>query len=291
MKKQTLQNTIKEFIKSMKGIKANETIKWYQKKLMTLGKLKRKKIDNITTKDLRKWRESITQRNLSTWTIHGHIRAVRRLFKWIELENISNHNPAKRLELPPLPDEPPKGINREDIKKLINQARKNPRNHALVLLLAESGARVCGITGLSWQDISLKNQSAMVHEKGKGGKHCARRIYFDTNTKRALKKLRGKNSCGKVFRSTRSNEGLTESGIYQILERLAKKANVKKWNPHSFRHAFARDMLNEGANLAQVSQMLGHRSIDVTARFYARFADHELQQAHTKFHWLHKHKK
>ena len=72
-----------------------------------------------------------------------------------------------------------------------------------------------------------------------------------------------------------------------MLKRLAKRAGVNgRFNPHAFRHGWARGALKNGADLGTVSQILGHSSIQVTAEFYARWADEELAQRHQKFSWL-----
>lgn len=276
-----LKIAIRHFIESMNGTKANQTAQWYEKKLGTLTKLSNLDLDEITLNNLRTWRESIIKKKLSNWTSHGHIRAVRRLFKWLESENLIKSNPAKKLELPRLPEEPPKGIERKDIRKMLQHSKPNPRNHALILFLANTGARIGGIEQLSWEDICLKEQWAIVREKGQ----TYRRVYFDKKTRKALKRLKGKTKTGRVFISTRGT-ALTKTGIHQILERTGKKAGAKRFNAHSFRHAFARNLITEGANLAQVSQLLGHRDIQVTAKFYARFNDQELQKTHKRFNWL-----
>lgn len=80
---------------------------------------------------------------------------------------------------------------------------------------------------------------------------------------------------------------LTPAGIYRVIQRLASRAGVERgWNPHNWRHGAARAMLKNGANLAEVSQILGHNSITVTADFYATFADDELREAALRTSWV-----
>ena len=68
------------------------------------------------------------------------------------------------------------------------------------------------------------------------------------------------------------------------MRRLAGKAGIKgRFNPHSLRHAFARRVLQQGADLATVSQLMGHSSVEVTVRFYARWADDELGELHDRY--------
>ncbi len=76
---------------------------------------------------------------------------------------------------------------------------------------------------------------------------------------------------------------MTTGGVYQMLRRLAKEANITgRFNPHAFRHGWAREALRKGANL-DVAQLLGHEDESTTARFYARWSDAELKERHSQF--------
>ena len=77
---------------------------------------------------------------------------------------------------------------------------------------------------------------------------------------------------------------MTPSGIYRILEKLARQGGVKgRFNPHSFRHALARCLLRNGADMGTVSQILGHTDVETTHRFYARWTEDELVERHRVF--------
>jgi len=298
-----LSGLIAEFLESQTGIVSPQTTCWYTHRLNSLGTYlgASRDIRTIDLRELRQWRAQLVARDhrwethptrpraqgaLSPWTLHGYVRAVRHFFKWCADEGWLVENPARRLELPPLPDEPPKGVSRNDIEKMLRIAQSHPRDYALVLFLADTGARVGGAAGLRWMDAALEERRATVREKGRGGKRKARPVYFGARTQRALKCLRDLNpQADHVFIGCRGNR-LTEGGIYLALKRIARQAGVTRWNPHAFRHAFAREMLQRGASLAHVAQMLGHRDPAITTRFYARFADSELRQAHTRYSWL-----
>lgn len=296
-----LEDAIDEYISSMHGILSPATIKWYEPRLKSLKKyFGNVSVPDIQTSDLRKWRDTLTNRSsrwdnhpsrptqeggLSRWTLHGYVRAVRAFFKWLFEEEKIEKNPAQRLQLPQLPDEPPKKISAEDMLRIFKTAESNPRDYALVRFLASTGARVGGVAGLMWEDISLETERATVREKGKGGKGKSRTVYFKKKTAEALAKWKEISgvSNGPVFPSQRGG-GLSEAGVYQVLERLAKQAGVVgRWNPHSFRHAHAIDLLEHGASLAHVSQILGHKDPQITIRFYARFADKELKEANDRY--------
>jgi len=214
---------------------------------------------------------------------------VRRFFKWLVEEGYLDQNPAARLELPPLPEEPPKAVTEEDLRRLLEAARDDPRDYALLCFLADTAARVGAVAALRLENLDLANRRALVWEKGRGGRKRARYVYFSERTKRALEeyiRVRPEDGSGCLFVSKRGG-GLTSNAIYQVLRRLAKKAGVTgRFNPHAFRHGWARGALKNGADLGTVSDILGHSSVEVTKRFYARWADDELQRRHDRFTWL-----
>jgi site-specific recombinase XerD len=81
--------------------------------------------------------------------------------------------------------------------------------------------------------------------------------------------------------------GITVSGIYQAMKRLAKKAGVPDdWNPHNWRHGAARGMIKNGASLIEVSQILGHSSVSVTGDIYGILGEDELKESHRAFSWM-----
>lgn len=280
------------------------TIRWYRQRVGSLVKcLGDVDIERITVDDLRRWRAWLVGRSeryadhptrpdlpgrLSPWTVNNHVRGVRRFFRWLVEEGHLERNPAERVKPPPLPDEPPKDLNQADLDRLLAAARASgPRNYAIICFLADTGCRVGGLAGLRLDDLDLERRQATVREKGRGGSK-ARDVYFSHKTAQALQAwldIRPRTGERYVFLGQRGP--LTESGIYQVLKRLARRVGITgRWNPHSFRYGWARGALRKGADLGTVSQLLGHSDISVTARFYARWADPELAERQRKFSWL-----
>lgn len=270
------------FAQSMEGVFSPATVVWYRRRLAPLlAAVGTRRIDRVSLDDLRAWRAELSTRPLSPWTIHAHVRAARRFFAWLVEEGHLEQSPAARLELPTLPLEPARGISREDMLKIIAAARESPRDYALCLFLADTGARVGGVAGLTVADIDFSSGRAEVREKGSK----ARTVYLTRRTARALRAYLGGRRSGPVFLDNRKRgQPLQTGGIYQLLERLARAADVTgRWSPHAWRHGAARGWLKAGANLAQVSQMLGHSDVSVTVKFYGAFVDEELKAAHRRF--------
>lgn len=281
----TVSRTFELFLLSLEGVKSPATVTWYRQRLAGLeAQLGRKGIDRVKVTDLRLWRATLGQRKkLSVWTVHGHVRAARRLFNWLVQEGRLKVSPAKRLELPRLPYEPRKGIDYRDMLTIIGSAKGHPRDYALVLFLADSAARCGGVANLKVEDLELSRGRATVHEKGSR----ARAVYIQPRTCEALRDYLGGRRSGPVFLNQWTGKGLKPGGIYQVLERLAECCGVtERWNPHNWRHGAARGMLRRGANLAQVSQILGHSDVSVTVKFYGSFVDEELKAAHARYTWL-----
>lgn len=230
-----LISAIQKFQRVMDGALSPNTLHWYSVKLAPLGKaLGEKKVKMITTDDLREWRAVLSGRALSPWTLHGHIRGTRRLFKWLYLEGEIDRNPAESLELPVLPMEARKGIAYDDMRRMLDSARAHhPRDYALLSFLADTAARIGGASGLRLSDVDLTAGRAIVREKG----NRSRAVYFKPATSSALARwlsVRDDYSpkSDHVFVSFRDGGCLSGRGLYSVLKRTAERAGVsERWNP------------------------------------------------------------
>lgn len=169
------------------------------------------------------------------------------------------------------------------------------RDVALLYVLRDTGARVGGVVTATIDNLDLVRGRLMVHEKG----DKFRNVYLTpTSVEKveawlAIRDGRAQPGAGRLlFFRADGRAGITTNGVRQLLRKLAKRASVSdsRWNPHSFRHGFARDLLANGIDLSRVSRMLGHSNINVTASYYARWADEELHAAHSQASPLRRHR-
>lgn len=196
------------------------------------------------------------------------------------------------IRIPKEPPAQPKAVQSGIVLRLVETAATNgpewarARNLAMLFFLRDSGCRVSGLINSSVNDYDPKKGWIMVKEKG--GE--TRPVFLSELSRQAISLwLEWRNTLNiredKLFLSM-NGIGLTRGGCYKMLRNLADKAGIQsgeRFNPHAFRHAFARDAIENGLDLSRLSQILGHKSIDVTNRYYSRWDKNELKKAHKKF--------
>jgi len=223
---------------------------------------------------------------LSIYTLHKHVRVWKHFFHWLVDEGALDHDPARRIRRPRLPQDPPRDMRPDDLDRLLFAAEaESARDYAIVCFLADTACRVGGLVGLTLADLDLADRRAKVVEKGSRSRY----VHFKERTEHALRRYldeeRPAGSGPRIFVGLRGP--LTTGGIYQILKRLAGKAGVRgRYNPHSMRHAWARQAIKRGASLKEVAEILGHESITTTATFYAVYLDEEIHERHGQLSWL-----
>ncbi len=177
-----LSTALDNFLVSKMGVNQPITIAWYRKRLKSLLEMYPDLgVENITPEHLDKWRAdlatrttrynnhptrpSINTRGLSVYTLHGHIRAARALFRFCKRRGYTASNVAEDLKLPRLPKEPPKHITDDNIDKLLLAAQDKPRDYAIIIVLACTGCRVGGLADLTRDHVDLDAGIIETHEK------------------------------------------------------------------------------------------------------------------------------
>lgn len=276
------------------------TLKWYRSLLTpVIEQFAGCELDAITTKDLRLYVIQVRERDtryqgapqrpqqdgaLSKESVDGHIRAIKRFFEWCAGE-YSIANPAKGIRRPAKTAPEPKAIAESDFVKLFDAVKGSiagTRDRAMLATLADTGCRLGGLLSMKLPNMDIVGRRILVREKG----DKARWVYFTRYTAELLTLwMRVRNSASEaLWTSTVLKRGpLSQSGVHEILKRLKARAGVTgRVNPHAFRHNFAREYIRSGGDVVTLAKLLGHSSVEVTAAYYAVFADDELQEFHDK---------
>ncbi|MCH8093416.1 MAG: tyrosine-type recombinase/integrase [Chloroflexi bacterium] len=243
-------------------------------------------VRDMTLDDVRAYLVAIRGEDVSPYTRHGWVRAVRKLFKWLYEERKINDDFHRKIPLPKLPPAVPKGIAREDAIKMLEGCGGSPagkRDKAIMLFFLDTGCRVGGLCDLKFEDLDLLHKRGQLLEKG----DRTRIVMFGKRTSRALEEwlqVRPYPDNEFVFTSLSGDSPTNPNLVIQMLRRVKKRVGVSgRVNPHAFRHAFAREYLLNGGDLATLSQILGHSSLAVTKQYYAVFTMEELREKHTAF--------
>lgn len=232
---------------------------------------------------IRAFRSDRLDRGVSPHTVNSDLRALRRLFGWLVREGLIAENVPRAVPFVKTAREVPKAISADDLGRLLAWLPEEPpRNRALILFLIDTGCRIGGAVGLTLERLSLEQRRAIVIEKGEK----SRPVFFTSVTAEALAewlRRRGKDPSPLVFLSAKGG-GLTVGGAHQLIERVGERAGlVGRCNPHSFRHAFAREYLRAGGHMAGLQQLMGHEpGSPVTARFYAVWDGDEMADLHAR---------
>ncbi|HZQ09745.1 MAG TPA: tyrosine-type recombinase/integrase [Anaerolineae bacterium] len=286
---------------------AHPTIIQYQQYLgRLLDFLGDNELSNLTSADLQRFMAHLSTRQvkweshrggrpavkgmLSPSTLNGYALNIKRLFNWLEENGYipPEQNIGSRLKKPKLPRLPPKAITDEDFQKLVNCARREihrdclaKRDYLLVLFLGETGCRVGGLVRICLSDIDFGRGRILVTEKG----NKSRYLYFTSPTDAAMRDwLNVRPSKTEFLFVGKKGDQWSIFGVSQALRRLGKRAGTKGHiNPHSFRHGFAKRYLENGGDLASLSEMMGHTDVSVTKNFYSMFTNEELKRKHERF--------
>lgn len=241
-----------------------------------------KKVDYLV---LRKFLSYLTQNNLKKRSLSRKISTLKSFFKFLVRDKLINYNPASSLIYPRLDKQLPKFLTEDEVLSILNRASTEDltslRDKAILELLYSSGARVSEIVSLKINDIDLISGIAKV--KGKGKKE--RLLPLGDPAINALKEYLDKrvdnNSALLINKHTGT---LTDRGVRNIIQRYMKKAALTlKVSPHVFRHSFATHLLNRGADLRSVQELLGHESI-ATTQVYTHLTIDSLKKVYDQSH-------
>lgn len=303
-----IERAVQEFLlaREAEGLSSG-TIRTYSSILRQMSeRLRGKHVDVITAGEIRQYLADLraqvsryrgasnrpeTPGPLSIETVRSRIRQLKVFFNWCELEYdlAAVSNPMHKIKLPRAPQHEPKAIDLADLQKMLDvTAGDDPmqiRDRALLLFLADTGARAGGVCNLTADRLNLERGIAILFEKDARARAVpfTRWTAIATTEWIAVQPQHTKT----VFCALgpRHPGGiLTPNGLYQILKRIAAKAGIAgRFNPHSFRHGFAREYLRNGSNLPAVAKILGHANPTTTMNFYSIWEDKDIAAFHEQY--------
>ncbi len=251
-----------------------------------------KKPASVTLKDLQQFTRWVSELGMTASSQARMISGIKAFYKYCLLENISNNDPTTLLEAPKLKRSLPDVLGFDEIEKMISSIDlskpEGGRNKAILETMYSCGLRVSEIVNLKISQLYL--DAGFIRVIGKGDKERLVPIgrsavkYITIYRKQLRVHIEAKPGSEDILFLNNRGARLSRVMIFLIIKDLAKKAGIRKTvSPHTLRHSFATHLVEGGADLRAVQEMLGHESI-TTTEIYTHLDREFLRKTLEQFH-------
>ena len=291
-----MQNEIQQFISYLHNVKqtSSNTELSYQRDLCKLERyLSDFGIGNweqVTSTHLESYIKSLLEQGLKSATISRSIASIKAFFHYRESELKADTNPSGTLKAPKIEKKMPKILSMDEVVRLLEQPRGNSakeiRDKAMLEILYATGIRVSELINLDMSDVNLQMNCIICHDGGK-----ERVIPFGSKARMALSKYMEygrpvlvEDKSSTVLFSNCSGQKMSRQGFWKLIKYYAKRADIETdITPHTLRHSFAAHLVENGADLRSVQEMLGHSDISTT-QIYATMNHSRIREVYARSH-------
>lgn len=247
---------------------------------------------DISSEHFAKFFKSLKELGLSNTSAARYFSSLKGFFSYLMRNNYIIKNPIDKISAPKLSKKLPEVLSVNEIESILSKPKVNDklglRDKAILELFYACGTRVSELINLKTADLFLTEEVIRVFGKGSKeriipiGSSAIKWVeeYLKKSRPLLLKKLKSE---GVVFLNSRGIK-LSRMGIWKIIDHYVKEAKIKKEvHPHTFRHSFATHLLEGGADLRAVQEMLGHADISTT-QIYTHIDRDYIKQVHKQYH-------
>ena len=288
-----------QFVKLEKGLSENSVTSYQNdlhRYLLFISNTQGiKDLSGITLQHIENYLEELTAMELAASSVARNISSIRSFHEFAVVEKLAKANPAELIDLPKKAKKLPEVLTTDEIETILGIPNRETdvgiRNAAVLETLYATGMRVSELTGLELDNLFF--EIGFIRVVGKGNKERLVPVgeIAQSELERYIEVVRPKyksdknpqKAKNKIFLSQRGNP-LSRMSIWNIVNNAAERAGIEKnVYPHIFRHSFATHLLEGGADLRAVQEMLGHSSI-ITTEIYTHVDRSLLHQVHKEFH-------
>jgi integrase/recombinase XerD len=280
-----------QFLELERGLSQN-SVNAYRRDIVEFKKkLKLKKSFNISHRNVTEYITGLNAASRRPASIARKISSLRNFYKFLAENNQVENNPFEAARVPKIARYHPDYLTVEEMEKILNQpditTSMGIRDRAILELLYGAGMRISELVNISMT--SVYDEIGFIKIIGKGNKErlvpygrCAREavnVYLE-KVREPLKKAAESDT---LFLSNR-NKKFSRVGMWKLIKKYVKKASLsKRVTPHTFRHSFATHMIDGGADLRTIQELLGHTSI-TTTQIYTQVDREYLLSMHREYH-------
>lgn len=285
-----------EYIKYLKNVKksSDNTLQAYirdlNKFLEYASKSKLSDFSVVSVEDISSYKDYLNNMGLSPASVSRSLSALRSLFQYLISTGVVEHNPAREIPNDKIEKKGPQVLTSKEIESLLAQPdtsdTKGKRDKAMLELLYATGIKVSELVSLNVEDVNFQLSFVRC---GTGDKErfvslyplALRALAVYVDSARKLLVLHPDENA--LFVNVQG-ERMTRQGFWKILKSYAESAKIKKdITPHTLRHSFAAHLLENGADIHDIQEILGHSDISSTMR-YAQLIKNKLNNGYMKFH-------
>jgi tyrosine recombinase XerC len=297
-RKRTISSAAADFLRSLSAERnlSSNTIAAYERDLTQYAewaaRARIERLDQIHHRHLRRYIAYLGERRISRRSIARKASALRSLLRWAVLHDLIPSSPADGLSVPKLDRPLPRVLRERDAVKLLELPPDDDpigiRDRAAFELLYGSGLRVAELCGLDVDDIDMRGRTVTVMGKGKKerriplGDEAAAAIDRYVATARPWFLERGTTSSAPLFLNLRGRR-LSPRSVRAALTRYVSREGMAPLSPHALRHSFATHLLDGGADLRAVQELLGHENL-ATTEIYTHVSNERLRAVYERSH-------
>lgn len=285
--------TFLDYLKVERGL-AENTLLSYEKDIENFQvflKDKSTSLQNVNKNQIMEYLLKLQKSGRKSSTISRHLAALKALYKFLVEEEFVTQNPTAHLESPKLKRKLPKILSLSEVELLLDMPREvkpnQVRDKAMLEMLYATGLRVSELISLRMEDVNL--ELGFIRCLGKGSKEriipIGKKAIGTANEYLRMGRVKLiKNRDEKVLFVNHHGRKMTRQGFWKIIKKYALEAGIKKdITPHTLRHSFATHLLENGADLRSVQEMLGHADI-TTTEIYTHLTQGRIREVYTKTH-------
>lgn len=287
-----MQEEIKKFIEYLKierNYSENTCLNYFQELQKYVSYLNKKHISyqTINKEEIRKYLKELDNLHYQNSSISKNISAIRSFYNYLVQKQIINNNIWKQIQNPKIKKHLPNFLTTLELEKIFEiKEFKTPydiRNRFILELLFATGLRVSELINIKIKEINFSEKSIRTLGKGK----TERIVYYGEYAEELLKKylenareeLLNKNTSEYLFVGKNSTK-LTRNRIAEIINQEIDKSGIKHHiSPHTLRHTFATQLLNSGADIRSVQELLGHKNLSTT-QIYTHITNEQLRKTY-----------
>ena len=232
---------------------------------------------NINKDDVTSYLKYLDEKKLTNQTVSRKISCLRSFYNYLEKEKMVNENIFKNIRNPKIRRKLPNYLSYEELR-IIFDSIDDIEKRLIIEIFYATGCRVSELINIKIQDIDFTKNTIRIY--GKGSKE--RIVYFGEYAREYLDKYLRKQEKSKYLFTTKKKEKYTVNEVERIIKDIVKNLSIKTHvTPHTLRHTFATHLLNNGADIKSVQELLGHSSLNTTG-IYTHLTNERVKEVYLK---------